>query len=96
MIDTESDPKYLWREVDEALAPTNARTFDGNSNFKKCIEIKTCLVGNDKGAPEFILAAKSPRSAVNDLLLSVDWSTNSRTEAAAFLRKLASKIEESP
>jgi hypothetical protein len=95
VIDTGDDPTCLWQEVDEALSPTNARAFDGNTNFKKCLEIKTGIVGGDKGEPCFVLAAKSPRSAVNNLLLSVDWSTNSRAEAAAFLRKLADKIEES-
>ena len=94
---TEDDSKYLaliWREVDEALAPSNARKFDGDNNFKKCLDLKTCLVGGDKGEPVFVLAAKSPRSAVNNLGCSINWSTNERAEAAAFLRKLADKIEE--
>jgi hypothetical protein len=64
----------LLREADEALAPTNARKFDGNDNV-------------------FALDAKSPRSAVNNLGMSVIWDTNDRAEAAAFLRKLADKIE---
>ena len=46
------------------------------------------------GSPVFVLAAKSPRSAVNNLGLSIEWSTNDRVEAAAFLRQLAVKIEE--
>jgi hypothetical protein len=87
------DPKTLWREVDEALSPTNARPSDGNNNYKKLIEIKTCVVGGDKGDPVFVLAAKSPRSSVNNLGLSISWSTYSRAEAAAFLRELADKIE---
>ena len=91
---TEDDPKYLWQEADEALSPSNARKFDGDNNYKKCLDIKTCIVGGDKGGPVFVLAAKSPRSAVNNLGLSIEWSTNSRAEAAAFLRTLADKIEE--
>lgn len=88
------DPmQHLLNEVDEALAPSNARKFDGDNNYKKCLDIKTCIVGADDGSPVFVLDAKSPRSAVNDLGISVTWSTNDRTEAAAFLRKLADKIE---
>lgn len=88
------DLKTLWREVDEALSPTSARSPDGNNNYKKLIEIKTCVVGGDKGEPVFVLATKSPRSSVNNLGLSIDWSTYSRAEAAAFLRELADKIED--
>jgi hypothetical protein len=69
--------KTLWREVDEALFPTNARPSDGN-NYKKLIEIKTCVAGGDKGEPVFVLAVKSPRSSVNNLGLSISWSTYSR------------------
>ena len=92
---TGADLKLIWGEVDEALSPMNARRFDGDNNFKKCVDIKTCVVGGDEGVPTFVLTAKSPRSAVNNLGLSIDWFTNSRSEAAAFLRKLADKIEES-
>lgn len=89
--------KHLWEEVDEALAPANARKFDGDNNYKKCLDIKTCVVGADgTGAPVFVLRAKSPRSFVNGLGLSIDWSTNDRAEAAAFLRQLAAKIENDP
>jgi hypothetical protein len=87
------DLKTLWREVDEALSPTNARPADGNNNYKKLVEIKTCVVGDDKGDPAFVLAAKSPRSSVNNLGLSINWITHSRAEAAAFLRDLADKID---
>ena len=52
------------------------------------------LVGSDDGSPVFVLDAKSPRSAVNNLGLSINWSTDDRTEAANFLRKLADKLEE--
>ena len=85
--------KHLWSEADEALAPTNARKFDGDNNYKKCLDLKVCVVGSDEGAPVFVLDAKSPRSAVNNLGLSITWSTNDRAEAAAFLRQLADKIE---
>jgi hypothetical protein len=89
------DPlQSLLREADEALAPINARKFDGNDNYKKCIDIKVAVVGSDNaGAPVFALDAKSPRSAVNNLGMSITWSTNDRAEAAAFLRQLADKIE---
>lgn len=93
---TGNDPKRLWQEVDEAMSPTNARAFDGDNNYKKCLVITTCVVGGDKGEPTFVLDAKSPRSAVNNLGMSVTWSANTRAEAAAFLRKLATKIEEGP
>ena len=84
----------IWREVNEALAPSNARKFDGDNNYKKCLNIQTCIIGNDTdGSPVFVLDAKSPRSAVNNLGLSIHWGTNDRAEAAAFLRKLADKIE---
>lgn len=85
--------KSLLREVDEALAPTNARKFDGDNNYKKCVDIRTSIVGADDGSPEFVLSARSPRSAVNDLGSSLHWDTNDRAEAADFLRKLADKIE---
>jgi hypothetical protein len=89
------DPlQSLWSEVDEALAPTNARKFDGDNNYKKCLDIKVCVVGADNdGVPVFVLDAKSPRSAVNNLGLSIIWGTNDRAEAVAFLRQLAAKIE---
>lgn len=86
--------KHIWSEADEALTPANARKFDGDNNYKKCISIKTMFVGADDGTPVFVLEAKSPRSAVNNLGLSIQWSTNDRVEAANFLRKLAAKIEE--
>lgn len=86
--------KTIWREVDEALSPSNARKFDGGNNYKKCLNIQTCIVGDDTdGFPVFVLDAKSPRSAVNNLGMSIHWSTNDRGEAAAFLRQLADKIE---
>lgn len=85
--------KHLWREADEALAPTNARKFDGDNNYKKCIDLKVCVVGANDGTPVFVFDAKSPRSTVNNLGLSITWSTNDRAEAAAFLRQLAAKIE---
>ena len=91
---TDNDLKRLWKEADEALYPTNARAFDGDNNYTKSLVITTCVVGGDKGEPAFVLNAKSPRSAVNNLEMSSNWSTNSRTEAAACLRKLAAKIEE--
>ncbi len=84
----------ILREADEALSPSNARTFDGDSNFKKCLDLKVCVVGDPHGHPLFVLEARSPRSAVNNLGLSILWSTNDRVEAAAFLRTLANKIEE--
>ena len=84
----------IWREVDEALALTNARKFDGNNTYEKCLDIKVCVVGKDDGSPAFVLEARSPRSAVNNLGLSVAWHASSRAEAAAFLRQLANKIEE--
>ena len=88
------DPlQAILREVDEALDPTNARTFDGDDNYKKCVDISTGVVGSDDGTPVFVLDAKSPRSAVNNLGMSIHWSTNERAEAANFLRKLADKIE---
>lgn len=89
------DPlKMIWREVNEALSPTNARKFDGDNNYKKCLDLKLCVVGSDDdGTPVFVLDAKSPRSAVNNLGLSITWGTNDRAEAAAFLRQLAAKIE---
>lgn len=89
------DPlQSLLREADEALAPTNARKFDGDNNYKKCVDVKVTVVGaDDDGAPVFVLDAKSPRSAVNNLGMSITWSTNDRAEAAAFLRQLADKIE---
>lgn len=93
---TGDDLKYLWREVDEAMSSSNARAFDGDNNYKKSIVITTCIVGGDKGEPEFVLDVKSPRSAVNNLGMSINWSTNARAEAAAFLRQLATKIEEGP
>jgi hypothetical protein len=80
-------------EADEALDPTNARKFDGDNNYNKCLDIRTCIVGSDNGAPMFVLHARSPRSAVNNLGMSVHWSPNDRTETADFLRKLADKIE---
>jgi len=83
----------ILREVDEALDPTNARTFDGDNNYKKCLDIRTGIVGADDGAPIFVLDVKSPRSAVNNLGMSIHWSTNDRTEAANFLRQVADKIE---
>jgi hypothetical protein len=93
-----SRPKYdplksLWSEIDEALSPDNARKFDGDNNYKKCLDLKTGIVGADDGIPVFVLNAKSPRSAVNNLGMSVTWNTNDRAEAAAFLRQLADKIE---
>lgn len=88
-----NDLKYIWQEADEALALTNARKFDGNNNYKKCLDLKVCVVGTDDGSPVFVLDVKSPRSAVNNLGLSLTWDTNDRTEAAAFLRALAGKIE---
>lgn len=87
---TEGDLKDIWQEVDEALSPTNV--LDGD--YKKCLDVTTCIDGGDKGEPVFVFEAKSPRTAVNDLAMSVYWSTDSRAEAAAFLRQLASKIEE--
>ena len=88
------DPlQSLLREVDEALTAANARKFDGDDNYKKCLDIRTCIIGSDDGTPVFVLDAKSPRSAVNNLGMSIHWSTNERTEAASFLRKLADKIE---
>ena len=84
----------ILEEADEALSPSNARRFDGNDNYKKCIDIKVAVVESDNaGAPVFALDAKSPRSAVNNLGMSITWSTNDRAEAAAFLRQLADKIE---
>lgn len=83
----------LWQQVDEALSPSNVRVFDGDNNAKKGVDIKTCIVSSDKGAPTFVLEAKIPRSSVNNLGLAATWSTNARTEAAAFLRALADKIE---
>jgi hypothetical protein len=89
------DPlQAILREVDEALDPATARKFDGDNNYKKCLAIRTGIVGSDDGAPVFVLDAKSPRSAVNNLGMSITWSTNDRAEAAAFLRQLATKIEE--
>lgn len=88
------DPmKTLLHEIDEALSPSNARKFDGDNNYKKCLDLKTCIVGGDDGEPVFVLDAKSPRSAVNNLGMSITWSTNDRAEAAAFLRQIADKIE---
>ena len=83
----------ILREVDEALDPSNARKFDGDNNYKKCLDIRTSIVGADDGTPIFVLDAKSPRSAVNNLGMSIHWSTNDRTEAANFLRQIADKIE---
>lgn len=85
---------HLLREADEALAPTNARKFDGNDNYEKCINIRLGVVGSGAdGAPVFAMDAKSPRSAVNNLGMSVVWDTSDRAEAAAFLRQIADKIE---
>lgn len=87
------DPlKTIWREIDEALAPENARRFDGDNNYKKCINLSAAVVGGDDGSPVFVLEAKSPRSAVNNLGCSVTWNTNDREEAAEFLRCLADRI----
>ena len=84
---------HLLREADEALAPTNARKFDGDDNYEKCIAVKVAVVGGDNGAAVFALDARSPRSAVNNLGMSVTWDTSDRAEAAAFLRQIVDKIE---
>lgn len=86
-------PNRILEEADEALSPTNARKFDGDNNYQKCIKLMIAIVGDDQGSPAFVMEAKSPRSAVNNLGCSVLWSTNDRAEAAALLRQLAAKIE---
>lgn len=86
----------LWSQVQEAMSPSNARAYDGDNNYKKTLSISTCIVGfgsRDAVRPEFVLKAKIPRSAVNNLALSVSRETGSRAEAAAFLRRLADLIE---
>lgn len=88
--------KQLLRQVEDALRASNARPYDGDGNYKKELVIKTAVVGpSGMGEPgDFVLDAIVPRSAVNDLSLSVHWATNSRVKAAAFLRELATMIEE--
>ena len=85
--------KDIWREIDDALSPSNARRYDGDNNYKKCLDLKICVVGAEDGSPVFFLEATSPRSAVNDLGCSIAWSTEDRVRAAAFLRSLADKIK---
>lgn len=83
----------ILNELNEALLPSNARKFDGDNNYKKCLDLRVSVVGDENGDPAFVLEAKSPRSSVNNLGLSVTWSTNSRAEAVALLRNLISAIE---
>lgn len=95
-----SELDHLWINIREALSEENARAFDGNDNFKKCLVIKTCVVGTElmhrqavsPRDSEFAFEASIPRSAVNDLTFSVSCNLD-RAEAAAFLRELADLIE---
>ena len=89
-------PDYIWKHIREALSASNGRPFDGNDNFKKCLVIRVCMVDSP---PVFAFDAKIPRSAVNELGLSLIWREEddkpvTRAEAATFLRELANLIEE--
>jgi hypothetical protein len=91
---TKPDP--IWKHIRQALSASNGRRFDGDDNFKKCLVITIGMV--DRPA-EFAFEAKIPRSAVNDLFMSLEWREEDDTpvthaDAAAFLRDLAILIEE--
>jgi hypothetical protein len=91
--DDNGKPEYLDSELTEALSSENARKFDGDPNFEKCIDIKVAVVGDERGDPVFSFETKSPRSVVNNLGCSIRWTTNSKTRALAFLREMAERIE---
>lgn len=91
---TSADMLQLARD---ALSPGNARTYDGDPNFKKKIVITTGVVGPYNGTPGGLaFEVKVPRSVVNELGFTVYWGddgTVDKTEAAAFLRELADLVE---
>jgi hypothetical protein len=89
-----NDLEHVKRHAQAALSQSNARAYDGDDNYKKKLVITTCVTGPySKDAGGFVLEAKVPRSAVNDLGLSATWITGDRGAAAAFLRSIADEIE---
>src|SRR5262249_8964816 len=89
--------KRIREDIYEALSNSNARRFDGGPNYQKCLVIETCVVGEEhsgKLGSFFPFEAKIPRTAFNNLGLTRQWNTDSREEAARFLRELADLIEE--
>lgn len=88
--------ELLLQQTAEALSSGNARRYDGDSNFKKMLVIETCVVGPAYGeSGGFIFAARVPRSATNNLGMTISSHTNDRAEAAEFMRKVAAMIEAS-